>query len=272
MSFGLGANKKCSLEELVRIATGYQSISLIGSEQSVAKVSAVEDGTVLIAETGNPCVSRSVARAAVISRIHSLAQGRSNNFVKTLELLVLTLNLNIVPVFTTLDHSGDELVAFVEGKGQCYVSDKNEIGSTSSCFATAAVSPVTLTAEESQVLRSHPFLMIGMGCMLSAAAVGTTRIVDCITALSCEAAGSGVDAFDGANFEVNRPHRGQMLRASNLRLLLDGSKRINTCPKDQKNSLLKLHNAPQTTGPCRDIIIAAAKYVLRQHLLFTISN
>ena len=112
-----------------------------------------------------------------------------------------------------------------------------------------------MTVEDTEELQSYPFLTIGLGGILAAASSNLIRMVDSVTALSCEAAGSGVEAYDAANFEVGRPHRGQMQSASNLRLLLDGSKRIGTVAKDKRCDMVSLQIAPQSTGPSRDVIL-----------------
>jgi histidine ammonia-lyase len=188
-----------------------------------------------------------------------LAQSRTAGSAQLVEFLASALNKNIVPAFTSNASSGNELVEFVAGNGLCYAAQKDELVECAQIFAASGLSAVVLSAEAEQDVRSYPFLAIGAGCMAAAAALSIVRVVDCVTSLSCEASGCSAEGFDAAIFEVGKPHRGQMQSASNLRLLLDGSKRVNTCPKEPRAALQGVQSSPQTTGPCRDIILAAAK-------------
>lgn len=48
-----------------------------------------------------------------------------------------------------------------------------------------------------------------------------------VAALTCEATRASTAPFDAANFDV-RPHRGQIACADRLRLMLEGSKSVNS--------------------------------------------
>jgi histidine ammonia-lyase len=85
--------------------------------------------------------------------------------------------------------------------------------------------------------------------------------VDPIAALAVEAAGARVDGFDPTLFEILRQHRGQMLSASNLKLLLEGSKRAGS-NKTLGESFAEFHSIPQIVGPAQEAIAIATKCVL----------
>jgi hypothetical protein len=255
MSVCVGVGKKCSLDELIRVALGQQAVSVIGQEHLTCAKLAPMNGSPFEGVSGL-YASRAFARAALFCRLHSLAQGRVS--VVLLDFLASALNANILPALSDADAS-TQLATFATGTGKCLSPTENTVADLAASLASAGLSAPTLSEIETRGLASYPLLAIGAGCLLAGAALSSVRVVDCITALSCEAAGSGVESFDAAGFEVGRPHRGQMQSAANLRLLLDGSKRINTCPKELSSAVESLQSAPQTTGPCRDIILASAK-------------
>ena len=261
MSVSVGVNKKCSLDELVRVAQECQSVGIIGTDVLGLKSAMIttDASSILRTNDGNECVSRVTSRAGLFCLINALVQGRPGHAAKLLEFLLTALNCNVVPAFTCNNKASDELIAFIGGNGMCYSGDKHELIDASTGLSNAGLTAASVTPEQASELKSYPFLVIGTGCLAAAAAGNYIRMVDCVAALSCEASGCNVDAFDAANFEVCRPHRGQMQSASNLRLLLDGSKRTNTCSKEAAVLVKSLQTSPQTIGPCRDIIVAAFK-------------
>lgn len=256
MSVTIGQGKKISLDEFVKVTFYSQTVVLAGSDATPSKPRFSNNLSVSLGKDGY--TAKSICRAGLLCRASSYAQVRSAN-QSVLQVLVSLLNSNVVPAFTSIDNAGNELTSFLSGNGVCYVNSNEDLVSASEGLALAQLSALQLSPEEANELKAYPFLTIGLGGILSAASTNLIRVVDCVSALSCEAAGSGVDSFDAANFEVGRPHRGQMQSASNLRLLLDGSKRIGTCPKDKRAQVVSLQSAPQATGPCRDVILAAVK-------------
>lgn len=256
MSVTIGQGKKITLEEFVRVTFYSQSVVLAGSEAVSGHASGIGKWRDQV-ENGD-YVSKFISRAGLLCRASSYAQIRSANQI-VLQLLVALLNSNITPAFTTFENAGAELVSFITGNGYGYYGDSEIPTSSFELFNAANLVPVRLTVEDTAELESYPLLTIGLGGVMAAASSNLIRMVDSVTSLSCEAAGSGVEAYDAANFEVGRPHRGQMQSASNLRLLLDGSKRIGTIAKDKRSDVISLQSAPQSTGPSRDVILAAVK-------------
>jgi len=257
MSVTIGQGKKISLEEFVRVTFYSQTVVLAGSEAAPSKTtSAVTNWADSVGRDN--FAARTVCRAGLLCRASSYAQVRGVNQT-VVQFLVTLLNANVIPAFTTSENAGIELVSFLGGNGFSFAETGDNVVPASEGLALAKLAPLQLTAEEADELRAYPFLTIGLGGVLAAASTSLIRVVDCVTALSCEAVGSGVDSYDAANFEVSRPHRGQMQSASNLRLLLDGSKRIGTIAKDKRALAVSLQSAPQSTGPSRDVILAAVK-------------
>lgn len=51
-----------------------------------------------------------------------------------------------------------------------------------------------------------------------------TNIGDCVASMTCEAVSAFTAPFDAIHHDENRPHKGAVLTASQLRLLLESSK------------------------------------------------
>lgn len=258
MSVVISAGKKNSLDDIIRVAVNNQPILLAGG--SVPVKSAGTNPVIaqrFSAQTdvaGIERLPRSICRAGLLCYISFLMQSRAPNMC-LLETVARLLNDNIVPAFSTSESANNELITFLSNGGVCYSNENDDL--VDSAFLDVKV--VCLTNEEAEQILAYPFLAVGLGCIVAAASMNFIRLIDSVSALSCEAVGSNAEPYDAANFEVCRPHRGQMLSASNLRLLLDGSKRTGSYPKDKLPVLVSLHNAPQVTGPCRDVIIASVK-------------
>eukprot|EP00981_Chlorochromonas_danica_P002793 scaffold539_cov187-Ochromonas_danica.AAC.14 len=85
------------------------------------------------------------------------------------------------------------------------------------------------------------------------------RLADTINVLTCEAMGAPLDAFDSSLFETFRQHRGQMQSASNLKALLEGSKRVTSSFNSMNKEAWVIVDIPQTTGPAIDIFAMASR-------------
>ena len=207
------------------------------------------------------------ARAAVFARIVSLMQARSSVRSEVIEFLVDMLETNMVPNFSCAAMAGTELVAVMTGSGfTCHYED--EIISSSVALKAAGLTPLQLTIDEANTLMKGQFWSTGCTCLVTAGAANIITMVDCVAALSCDSFGVTSDAFDGIYYE-SRPHRGQMASASNLRLLLEGSKRVNAATAD-KSSTMTIGTAaisstqsfcsiPQVHGPAQEMITSAVK-------------
>jgi len=254
MSVTITVGKRITLDDVVNVSV-HRQILIIGLS---ADPIGAEVSSPIARKELPPIGLREISRASLTTRVISLALGRLSSNLKTISFMVTALNEDIVPVLSSPDSAGQELIDFIEGKGKCFSKSGNVVD-TVVALAEAKLSGIELAAGESEELSGYPLITTGVGCLLAAGAKNLLSTVDCISALSCEAFGCSTDAFDALNFEMSRPHRGQMASATNLRLLLEGSKRVNTCPSEKRADAIPLHCAPQTTGPCRDVILAATK-------------
>jgi hypothetical protein len=178
---------------------------------------------------------------------------------RIIETLVDLLNTNVIPCFSDVMLAGAQLVAALTGSSNAlfYVNDR--VLSMEQVLADDLFNPVGLTASEANCLAQSPCVVVGSVSLVAAGAARLASIVDCVSALSCEAFGAAVAPFDAAIFENYKQHRGQLNSASNLRALLEGSMRVNT-PSSKDDSVLRVFAAlPQSTGPAVDAIVASAK-------------
>lgn len=191
-----------------------------------------------------------VSRAIVAARIASLQA--SSGAVRGELLGALASSLNA-------DMSGAAALSLSEANlGQQMVDLATAFG----CAPTDA---------ESAILRRGQFAEAG--ALAAGMAIGSEAALaaDCAAALSMEAAG-GFDLQDFAemHFDERRQHRGMMLSANNLRLLLAGSGRAKAQPAPGLDAgrvgdfraLARL--APQLHGPAADALAAASKVAQRE--------
>lgn len=193
------------------------------------------------------------SRAAVFCRVASLVLSPTAN-PTLIKYLIDILNSSIVPVVNTESDLGN----FLEGRGCCVDLLGSSLDNLA-CLDTLHISRSIFSSSEINELIGFPFVSISVGCLAAAASSNLLSIVDSVAALSCEAYGCYSEPFDSAHFELNRPHRGLLLTAHNLRLLLEGSKRMNSCSSDTMVLAAGLHNTPQVVGPCRDAAASSIK-------------
>ncbi|CAN0097925.1 unnamed protein product, partial [Hapterophycus canaliculatus] len=83
-----------------------------------------------------------------------------------------------------------------------------------------------------------------------------------VAALTCEATHASTAPFDATSLDV-RPHRGQLACAERLRLMLEGSKSVNSNKASDRGGRAEdpeaISTIPQYHGPARDAISAACR-------------
>jgi histidine ammonia-lyase len=169
------------------------------------------------------------------------------------------LNADIIPSFTSDSEAGLQLVKTLSGLGQSSCFANGIIVDSSEAFKGIGFEPIELTLDEAKTLAAEKFLFTGSACLLASGALSLAHIVDCIAAVSCESFGALVEPFDATHFEINRQHRGQMASASNLRLLLEGSKRTNSPVSNDLAANLAFQKLPQINGSVVETLTATTK-------------
>ena len=265
----VGAGRKVLVADVARVSVLGYSVSLDGPslEKMDAEVGAVKGVPAMFKPDFRSMPSpeqavypQSFARAAVFARIVSLMQSRSMVRSELVEFLVDMLEVDLVPNFTSEATAGQELVAAMTGNWSCHWD--GDVVSGSVALSQAGLAAFQLTADEATTLMKGQFWSTGCACLVTAGAANVITTVDCIAALSCDTFGAYTDPYDSIHFDTCRQHRGQIASATNLRLLLEGSKRVNTPPADASPpTLASFSNAPQVNGPAQDMITSAVKYV-----------
>lgn len=246
----VGAGRRITVGDVVNVAVFNHMVSVEAARGTGDGSTAASSPLV---RARNRQQSVLCSRAAVFCRVVSLLLSPTAN-ATLVKYLVDILNSAIVPVVIT----ESDLGSFLEGRGRCMDLLGCSLDNLA-CLDTLHISRSIFSSSEINELLGYPFVSISMGCLAAAASSNLLSIVDSVAALSCEAYGCYSEPFDSTHFELNRPHRGLLLTAHNLRLLLDGSKRMNSCSSDTMVLAAGLHNTPQVVGPCRDAVASSIK-------------
>lgn len=267
-----GGDKALSIPDLAGVAAMGYTVSIpenivsgpaTGGKKEDAKASAILSVdevssmcSAAIAPGKQAALDVSLCRAAVAARIASLSFGRCQVRQEVLELMAEMLNVGTVPGFTSVDVAGMELVmALVGAKGVEMYSKSSTAAMVDS--SACGLKHVSVTTGELKVLLSGQFLCTGPACLLAHGALNLTTAAECVSALSCEIIGVSTEAFQAENFEVARQHRGQIVSASNLMLMLEGSKRVNAAAPESNSS--NFVSIPQIFGSAKDGLSNALK-------------
>lgn len=261
--------KKLTLDEIYKIITQSVIISLDSNAKHEVDLNAetipikniyTKSSSELlqrIQSSSNNFFPVEFSKAAILFAINSLAQGKAGVRSDVIELLVGILNSGSVPLFSSVENAQTELVLTLLGQySSCYSS--NGPISSAQALRSARLAPLDLYDHEVLTLLNGDFTFPGFATYVVLGASKTFKSLDVISSFSCESVGVPTSSFDAENFDVLRPHRGQMNSASNIRLMLESSGNVNTAnPADNLVSFLQI---PQVNGPASDLINQAIKY------------
>lgn len=194
----------------------------------------------------------SICRAALFARVVSLMQCRSGVRSEVIEVLVDMLNADVTPNFSSPDLAGLELCAIITNNGgSCTLN--GVVMSSSMAFTLGGIIPVGLSTSEVSTIKMGQFFITGCTCLIASGAANLGLMIDCISALSCDSFGASAEPFEAVHFDTCRQHRGQIASATNLRLLLEGSKRTLASSSEAFSSIPQLH------GPSLEAINSTVK-------------
>jgi histidine ammonia-lyase len=216
------------------------------------------------AGVGEP-LSREETRGMLLLRANVLARGHSGVRPLIAEYLLTLLNRDVWPVVPSrgsVGASGDlaplaHLALILIGEGEAMVGPRREPGRTA--LASVGLRPLRLEAKEGLALVNGTQAMLALGLLALRRCERLADTADVAGALSLEALKGTPTAFD-LRLQRLRPHRGQMVVAANLRVLLSGSEIRAShlhCPRVQ--DAYSLRCMPQVHGAVRD----ALEYVSR---------
>ena len=259
--------RKVTVEDVASVAIMMHSVSLdqstidkidtdLASSQLKIDSSHVELSTVARNDTANYDIS--FCRAALFVRIVSLMVCRSGVRSEVVECLVEMLDSNIIPNFSSPELAGLELCAILTGANStCFCN--GVLMSSASAFAEADITPIGLSDSEFSTLKLGQFFSTGCVCLIASGAANLGLMIDCVSALSCDTFGISLEPFDAVHFDTCRPHRGQIASAANLRLLLDGTKRLKNANASNSFADSVFGNIPQVHGPSLESISSIVK-------------
>ncbi len=218
-----------------------------------------------------PEVEREVVRALMLLRISTLATGRTGIRDETLRSYVAMLNAGLTPVvyeYGSLGCSGDlaplaHCALALMGEGT--VRDAaGTMTPTREAFAIAGIAPVTLAEKEGLALINGTDGMLGMLLLAITDLRRLLKIADITAAMSVEGL-LGTDDVFADDLHALRPHPGQAVSATNLRMIMAGSEireshRTEACTRVQ--DAYSLRCAPQVAGAVRDTVDHAERVAL----------
>lgn len=199
-----------------------------------------------------------LCRGAIAGKLMSLLHTKCLR-ADVLTVLVRMLNDGVVPCFTSFHGAGEQLVAVLSLTNYPCYTTTGVLSASSVLPSLFGGAPLQLTRKEVTLLRLSNAYVAGAAAVISAGTSNLLRCIDVVAAYSSDVLGAPVsDACDVTRLETARPQRSQVTSATNLKLLLEGSKHANTAPADAK-SMECFRHTPQVHGPAVD----AAAAVLR---------
>ena len=120
--------------------------------------------------------------------------------------------------------------------------------------------PWSLSRTEQTAINNTPFVLLAETVLAVGGARSLLPMADAVAAITCETLHADTAAFAAEFVDAARPHRGIITSAQNLRLMLDGSKLINS-QQERVTDVAAVRCIPQYHGPARDAILVAYKAV-----------
>ncbi|HUW40616.1 MAG TPA: histidine ammonia-lyase [Rectinemataceae bacterium] len=207
-----------------------------------------------------------VVRAVALLRANALAVGYSGIRPATVRALVDMLNAEVVPIVPekgSLGSSGDlaplaHLVLVLMGLGEAFYKGVRMGGGHA--LAAAGLEPVTLAAKEGLALINGTQVMTAIGALACFDAWKLLRTADLAAALTAQALGGIVDAYDPRVHELRRQD-GQIASAASLRALLAGSRLTSRQGELRVQDAYALRCVPQIHGASRDAVDYVSRIV-----------
>lgn len=206
--------------------------------------------------------SSAVSRAVLVVLLHKLLRLRATPAVlESAQFIADLLNANVTPVFVAgpVDATAVTLLATLEGSGLARQGESH-VALEAALKAEGITLPAPLNTAEKELLIQGPVALLAVNALTVAGARGLLPLSDAVAALTCETLRANSAPFEAEYVDASRPHRGIVTAASNLRLMLENSKFMNS-RKDFAIDAECIRYIPQYHGPVRDAVLAAYKTV-----------
>jgi histidine ammonia-lyase len=250
-------------EVVYGVTTGFGALANVRVDPE--RASELQHGIIRSHATAvGPHLSLGEARAMLLLRAHVLALGHSGVRPELVDLMVAMLNAGVIPAVPeqgSLGASGDlaplaNLALPLIGAGAVLADGGAEPAGPA--MERAGLTAMTLQAKEGLALVNGTQGMLAIGGLATERLGSLVRTADVVAAMTIEAA-LGTDTPFDYRLQRLRPHPGQAVSASNLRLLLDGSP-ILASHRDSEHLVqdaYSLRCAPQVHGATRDALAYA---------------
>lgn len=252
--------RRVTLADLAKVAALAQTVSCDPLSLAAMAANAAGVGSSRVKSAFAPSADaraplpEMACRAVLFAVLASLLHGQSGVRPEAAVLLARMLSSKVIPALTGSARLGAELAGAMAGE-QMVCFTVAGMQPSKQGLAAARLKSLTLTEYEVQAIGGASFFSAGVAGLVTVGASQLCPALDCIAALSCEAAGAHTVHFDAALFEVVRQQRGQTSSASNLRTLLEGSRRVNTAAAPNRCFAV----VPQLNGPAADTIAGAVR-------------
>lgn len=202
-------------------------------------------------------------RAIICCAIVNYSHGKSGIRRPVVETLLALLNRGITPqvpsqgsvgYLTHMAHVGVALLGLGE------VSYRGQLVTATHALAEEGIVPPQLGAKDGLCLVNGTPCMTGLSCLALADAWRLARWADVLGAMSFEALGGQIAAFDSEILAL-KPHPGMQQVGRNLRTLLNSSEMIAASEGIRTQDALSIRSIPQVHGACRDQIAHAERQI-----------
>ena len=237
------------------VTTGFGQLAT--THIPVAKVRELQQNLVRSHAVGvGAPLPREVVRAAMLIRASTMSKGYSGVRAEVVELLVGTLNADVVPFVPSrgsLGASGDlapsaHVVLAMMGEGE--VLDGRE--PSGPALRAAGLAPVTLEAKEGLALLNGTQFMAAIGALAVVDGEALLDSADLIGAMSIEGLRASVGPFQ-ERIQLLRPIPGQLETAEHVRRATAGSEiMLSHLNCDKVQDAYSIRCIPQVHGACRD--------------------
>lgn len=215
--------------------------------------------------TGEP-YSDEVVRGIMLLRANNLLVGVSGVRPLLVEIMVDMLNKNVLPVIPqkgSLGSSGDlaplaHMTLPILGLGEAKYNGEVLPGAEAMKRAGIRTVP-TLLCKEGLGMTNGTCAMTSAGALACYDSICAAEMADIIASMTFEGLTGLKNAFD-PRIHQYRGHKGQIVVAANMRLLLEGSEILDNCQQDRVQDAYSLRCIPQVHGAVRD----ALQYVIEK--------
>ena len=210
------------------------------------------------AAIGKP-LSRIESRAAVVTRLNTLAAGASGASPALFEGLLELLLRDVVPVIPDQGSVGaadlSQLAAIGQvliGAGEAWLPGSDEVVPGATALAAAGLRPLVLEAKDALALVGSNALSVASASLAHRRSTLVAARADLVAALTLEAVGANLSPFKEVVLAA-RPHPGQQVSGARIReVLSDGDLAQGVRPTASLQDPISVRTVPQVHGALLD--------------------